>query len=80
MSAKDCASSPLSSATILAAFTFETMVSMTEGSSSWGTARLIKRFKAPLWESEMSGGSEGGLYLLGVETGVGHSRRTGLHR
>ena len=58
MSAKVCASFPLSSSTILAAFTFETISPMTERSSSWGTGWLTKRFKARLSGSEMSGDSE----------------------
>jgi len=58
MSAKVCASFPSSSVAILAAFTFETIVTMTDRSSSWGTAGLTRRFKARLLESEMSDGSE----------------------
>ena len=43
---------------MLIAFRFKTIVSITEGSSSLGTARLTKRFKASPPESEMRSGSE----------------------
>ena len=64
MSAKAWASFSSSSSTILAAFTFKTTVSMTEMSSSRETARLTKRFKARLSESETSGGLEGWVVSL----------------
>ena len=57
---------------MLAAFRFETIVSITEGSSSRGTARLTKRFKASPPESEMRGARSEGRF---VSSGAGGGGR-----
>ena len=52
-----------------AAFRFETIISITEGSSSWGTARLTKLFKASPPGSEIRSGSEWRLVSPGDRGG-----------